>query len=314
MKTRISWISTSGRAILCLLVFVLLPPSASLAFMDEADLEKPKPVFSREGGVITAKLIPRAKSTSITIAFEASTGGRLSSVSAFDITKALGPQINRKNFRSELFLVDIQGITPGGEAVLTAASSFFTSSTTFWIFNENSPERWMDAKARNIPLSDKVQQFVITIKDGGPMDFDGAADGRVTVVGGPCDSFWGYVLGTLFIRFFGVFIVLAVLMMGMMLSGFVFQKLEKKPGKKRGSSPLPPPKAAPPKPAAPPAPPAGDVSPEMAAAIGLALALHLAPRTPAVHDTPTSAASSWAVEGRRRMMADRSLAFHRIKP
>jgi len=320
MKKTSSFYNIKTGVVLLFLAVLLLPSvsSASSSAMKEEDREKPKPAFTREGDIITAKLIPRAKSNSITIDFQLADGGTLSAVDAFDINKALNPQINIKDFRSDLFHIDIEGVVPGGEATLSVSSAFFTSSTYFWIFNEHLPTPWMDSKAENIPLGDKVQKFVVRIQDGGQFDSDGAANGRITVIGGPSDSFWGYVLGTLFIRFFGVFIVLGVLMIGMLISGKIFQGLEKKP---EAADPLMPLDIAPPAPVpapifeSPPTTLADAITPEMAAAIGAALAMHLAPQKAAApaESGIFQATPSWALDGRRQIMADRSMVFNRIK-
>jgi hypothetical protein len=298
----------------CLVLLVALAlflPSLSMAFMDEQDIEKPKPEFTPKGDIVTAKFIPRAKSNSVTIDFTVTGGGKLVEVKNFDINKALRPEINKKDFRSDLFSMDINGVVSGGEATLAISSAFFSSSTSFWIFNESQPAPWMDSKAENNSLGEKVYQFVIRIKDGGQFDSDGAANGRITVIGGPSDSFWGYVVGTLFIRFFGVFIVLGVLMIGMLISGWIFQKMEKKPEEIQpaiAAVPMPPVYAAPPKVLD------SEVTSEMAAAVGVALAMHLssrkrsAPSGEAVH-----VSASWAVDGRQRIMSDRNMVFNRIK-
>ena len=318
MKKRLLFLPIKTCFILSLLAMAFLLPSISMAFMDE-DIEKPKPEFKSEGGIVTAKLIPRAKSLSVTIDFALTGGGNLSAMNAFDINKALSPQINKKDFRSDLFSIQIEGVAPGGEAVLTVASSFFSTSTTFWIFNENRQPAWMDSRAENIRLEKKVQQFVIRIKDGGQFDSDGAANGRITVIGGPSDSFWGYVMGTLFIRFFGVFIVLGVLMLGMLISGAIFKNLIKEPEEIQAASTAPV-DAMPPAYDWPLTAPADEVTPEMAAAIGVALAMHLSPRKmpgPAPSSSPVhgtvQTAASWAMDGRRRIMSDRSMVFNRIK-
>ncbi|MFZ2631941.1 MAG: OadG family protein [Desulfosalsimonadaceae bacterium] len=325
MKKQLSFLHIKTCFILCLLAMALLLPSASMAFMDE-DIEKPKPELTPgKDGIVTAKFIPRAKSTSVTIDFAVTGGGNLSAVNAFDINKALSPQINKKDFRSDLFNIQIEGVAPGDEAVLTVASSFFSTSTSYWIFNEKRQPTWMNSQAENLPLAEKVRQFVIRVKDGGQFDSDSAANGRITMIGGPSDSFWGYVLGTLFIRFFGVFIVLGVLMIGMLLSGKIFQKLEKKPEATQPDMPMDTAPSAPtPAPVPvydwPPATPTDAVTPEMAAAIGAAMAMHQAPRimpapAPAhetVHET-IQAAPSWAMDGRRQIMSDRSMVFNRAK-
>ena len=80
------------------------------------------------------------------------------------------------------------------------------------------------------------------MQDGGNLDADGAADGQIRLVGGPRDSFWGYALGTLFIRFFGIFFVLSLLMIGMFASGWIFTLLDRI----RGCKAVDPAAAAPP--------------------------------------------------------------------
>ena len=292
-------------------------PAVSLAFfnINDTDREKPKPEFTREAEQIVAKLIPRAKSNSITILFK-SEGGNIAKVAGFDINSALDPQINPKDFRSELFSVEIEGLAPGGEATLSIASSFFSSSTYFWVFNQGKTPAWRDAKADHIRLADKVQELKIRIKDGGELDADGAANGRVTLVGGPQDSFWGYVLGTLFIRFFGVFIVLAVLMVGMLLSGLIFQKIGRKRLIQEAALPSQPDKIPMESEIATPLIRANAemITPEMAGAIGVALALELSSKMvrPSSSDG-SSDASSWVMDGRQRMMADRINAFYKNK-
>lgn len=321
MKTPSIFCNIKYYIALLMLVF-LFPVSPAGAFMEDVDREKPRPVFTREKDTITAKLIPRAKSNSITIDFRASEGGRLESVDAFDITKALDPQINMKDFRSELFEIHINGVAPGGDAVLKMTSDFFTSSTSFWVFNKNREVPWMDSRAKNSPLEKKVFQFSLQIKDGGELDSDGVADGRITIIGGPMDSFWGYVLGTLFIRFFGVFLVLTVLMIGMLFSGRIFQKLLKTPPPEQMAPPLPNPAQTPEMPIPEPSVQAAGhqadvISPEMAAAIGLALDLTLRRTPPPKGNCSRSPGAgsfnAWGQEGRRQIMADRQMVFNRIK-
>ncbi|MEJ2659061.1 MAG: hypothetical protein P8012_18035, partial [Desulfobacterales bacterium] len=207
--------------ILAFMLVALAPRTAVWAAFGE-DLEKPKPEFTREGDTITAKLIPRAKSTSVSIHFQVS-GGRLMDVEGMDFQEAAYPGIDNKDFKSELFLIKIDKVSPGGEATVSITSDFFSGSTQYWIFNRKLKEPWMNGDAKNISLPDLVQKLVVSVKDGGPFDSDGEANGQITIAGGPKDSFWGYALGTLFIRFFGIFLVLSVLMIGMILSGRVFQ-------------------------------------------------------------------------------------------
>jgi hypothetical protein len=295
------------QSLFCMLAVILLLPASARAFMDEVDREKPAPEFAKKGNTITAKLIPRAKNTSVTIDFEVTGGGNLVSVKSVDFADTVRPEIDPKDFRSELFAINIEGVAPGGEVTLTASSSFFSTSTQYWLFNEYRETPWMDSQAKNNRLEEKVRQLSIRIKDGGEFDSDSEANGKLTLIGGPKDSFWGYVLGTLFIRFFGVFIVLSILMIGMLISGLIFQKMEKKSAmephlpesvEKIAESP------------------SSNVTPEMAAAVGMAIALHLR-QSPAQASDPViinpHESSAWAVDGRRRMMTDRLTPFNRIK-
>ena len=175
----------------------------------------------------SAKLIPRAKSTSVQIQFSVA-GARLLDVEGMDFENAERPEVDVKNFKSALFVIHLGDVTPGGEAKVSLTSDFFISSTQFYVFNETLSQPWIISDAANLSLPDRVQELVVTVKDGGPLDSDGKADGRITLVGGPRDSFWGYALGTLFIRFFGIFIVLSILMLGMIFSGLVFQWLARR--------------------------------------------------------------------------------------
>jgi hypothetical protein len=152
---------------------------------------------------------------------------------------------------------------------------------------------------------------VVTVKDGGPLDSDGKADGRITLVGGPRDSFWGYALGTLFIRFFGIFIVLSILMFGMIFSGFVFQWLAKRKaaGADNKTGAIAPHIKAEPKP-----PTVNTLDPAAAAAGGIALHLHLGgSQAPPVMDLSGPPPGFWTLHGRAQMMAERLLVFNRKK-
>jgi Na+-transporting methylmalonyl-CoA/oxaloacetate decarboxylase gamma subunit len=287
-----------------LMIVALTPQTAVWAAFGE-DLEKPKPEFTREGDTITAKLIPRAKSTSVSIHFQVS-GGRLIDVEGMDFKEAAHPGVDNKDFKSELFVIKIDKVSPGGEAKVFITSDFFSSSTQYWIFNRKSKDPWMNGDVQNMSLPDLVQKLVVSVKDGGPFDSDGAADGRITLVGGPKDSFWGYALGTLFIRFFGIFLVLSILMIGMILSGRVFQMIDKQKHREAKEMPLQP--AA----AAPDIQPAGTVASELAAAISVALHLHFSGRRPtATSHFFTPEISPWLRQGRERMMNARSIPTHR---
>lgn len=302
------WIHGMSRtAAIPALVFMLNAPAA-LA-MTFGDVEKPVPVFSQSGDVVTAKLIPRAKSTSVLIRFKAA-GGRLGDVAGVDFEKVERPEVDVKNFKSALFSISVGDVPKGGEVRVSILSDFFTGSTAFYVFNAHLPVPWSDARAENIAHPDRVQELVVTVRDGGPRDSDGASDGRITLLGGPRDSFWGYALGTLFIRFFGIFIVLSILMLGMILSGFFFEYLERRKDRSvteaNGSMPDTQPPDAVEAPGQPAAIPEAD-----AAAIAAALHLHLSAcqacpplRLEACRPSP------WAQDGVCRIMGDRLTVFN----
>jgi Na+-transporting methylmalonyl-CoA/oxaloacetate decarboxylase gamma subunit len=164
----------------------------------------------------------------------------------------------------------------------------------------------MNSDAQNISLPDLVQKLVVSVKDGGPFDSDGATNGRITLTGGPKDSFWGYALGTLFIRFFGIFLVLSILMIGMIISGKFFQIFDKKKAERIQESQLQPAVAT------PDVQPAEEVESKLATAIGVALHLHFSGR----RQTTTShffipTLSPWARQGRERIMNTRSIPINR---
>lgn len=292
------------RLILVLMLVALTPRTAVWAAFGE-DLEKPKPEFTREGDTITAKLIPRAKSTSVFIHFQVS-GGRLMDVEGMGFQEAAYPGIDNKDFKSELFVVNIDKVAPDGRATVSITSNFFSSSTEYWIFNRKLKEPWVNSNAKNISLPDLVQKLTISFEDGGPFDSDGEANGRITIAGGPKDSFWGYALGTLFIRFFGIFLVLSVLMIGMILSGIVFQVFDKKRTKKAKDIPLQPEVPI------PDFQHAEGVSTELAAAVCAALHLHFSEHlTAATIRFFTPAISPWTRQGRERIMSTRSITVNR---
>jgi hypothetical protein len=301
-------------AVTVLLGWAVHSQAAGLFSFD--DTEKPNPEFQRSGQEITAKLIPRAKSTSVVIAFDVSAGGTLDDVKGVDFDTVDRPEVNVKNFKSAVFEIHIAHLKPGGTAELSVQSDFFSQSTAFYVFNPKQEQPWKDARAGNKSRGERVRELTISVRDGGEFDADGLADGRVTIIGGPRDSFWGYALGTLFIRFFGIFIVLSVLMIGMILSGFVFKGLGRlKTGKDENQK-------------APVIAEAGqgtdaplddnsalsvDVPEEVAAAIGVALHLHWSSIRGS--DRPQeviSTESAWAAEGRKRMMNDRLFIFNRL--
>ncbi len=307
------------KRILASLLVLAVSPALGWAFKIGPDIEKPKPEFTRSQDQIAAKLIPRAKSTSVEIRFQAK-GGKLAEVASYDWEQAERPEVDVKNFKSSLFQIQIDNVPPGKEATVSIISDFFISSTRFFAFNPNLPSPWIkDASVENVSLGDRVQELVVPVKDGSPLDADGAVNGKITLIGGPRDSFWGYALGTLFIRFFGIFIVLVVLMIGMMLSGKVFQRILSKTPKQAG--PLVEATAPADKGAAESAPAASleseapdQPSAETALAISMALHLHfesLRPTQRVCIFAPEACA--WTQEGRRQMMNARNVTLRKSK-
>jgi hypothetical protein len=289
------------------LLAFLLQPGQARAFVVGTDFEKPKPEFTREGETVVAKLIPRAKSSSVTIDFRVD-GGRLAAVRGVDFETAARPEVNEKNFKSALFDILVDGVPVGGKIRVSILSDFFTRSTAFYVYNPHLQSPWTDAQAENIDHPDRVQELVVTVADGGPFDADGAADGHITLTGGPRDSFWGYALGTLFIRFFGIFIVLSVLMVGILFSGRIFQWLEgRKARPQKRSTTVDAAADAGASTALPGADEtAGIPSSEVAAAIAAALHLHIAGlRTARPQPLSFPSTNAWALSGRSRMMDDR---------
>ena len=267
------------------------------------DLEKPKPEFTVQADAVIAKLIPRGKNSSVALRFEAPCGGKLAEVESLDFQKIPLQKEDPKSFRSGLFAVYIEELEPGSEGCVSLASSFFSSSTRFRVYKEHGDASWTDPGAENIAMGDTVQNLVITVTDGGTADSDGIVNGKIILIGGPWDSFWGYVLGTLIIRFFGVFIVLGVLMAGMIVSGLVFQKMTRK------AREMPSPLEADPDSGNE----SGQMGPEMAAAVGLAISLHLSEAKSIFLKKGGSSFSVWAHSGREQIMSDRSMVYNRIK-
>jgi len=275
---------------------------AMAAFGD--DLEKPNPEFSTQGDRVVAKLIPRGKSTSTSIDFIV-TGGRLTGVEGVDLDEATHGAADPKDFRSALFAVKIDGVSPGGEVEVSLSSRYFTGATELWAFNRREEPHLTNSQAQNLDRPERVQALVLAVKDGGPFDSDDAADGKILLIAGPRDSFWGYALGTLFIRFFGIFIVLGLLQAGMLLTGAIFQRLQKQTGR-----PKPAPGRTPASKKAKETPVA--IEAEAAAAIGVALQLHLTEvRASAAMSLDRSDGSSWARQGRSQIMRDRLLTHDR---
>ncbi|MFO7964821.1 MAG: OadG family protein [Desulfobacterales bacterium] len=293
-----------------LTVLLLFAAPASAALFGEEKTEKPAPTFRRENDTIIAKLIPRAKNTSIQIAFNVN-GGRLVDVEGMDFFEAATPEVDVKNFKSSLFVIQIDQLGPNGEATLSLTSDFFISSTQLYVYNPTTSPAWAASGVENVTAGEQLQKMTLRLQDGGPFDADGEENGEITLIAGPRDSFWGYALGTLFIRFFGIFLVLTVLMIGMLISGRVFLKLEKPSfpaGGAKGEPPAPEPVSAP-----EPSDLEGAVPQEIAAAIAVGLHLHFTEkrRTHAGPVGKRGASPAWAASGRTRIMNDRLSVYNR---
>jgi hypothetical protein len=285
---------------------VALAGGAGAMGVSGQDLEKPAPEFSAAADGWTAELIPRGRSTRVRIFFQAE-GGTLAEPSARDFSDTSHEGVDSKNFKSGLFRLQAACPAPGAGVRLSMRSDFFTSGTRWYVFNPTATPVWQDAGADSRALDPTLRMLSLEVVDGGPLDGDGRADGRVTVIGGPRDSFWGYAIGTLFIRFFGIFIVLGILMFGMFASGWVFRHIEVRRSRPRASrspaatAPTGAPTAAAPGPA-----------PELAAAVALALHLNLTARSTASF-VPSAAAdaSAWANAGRQEIMVARDRLYRR---
>ena len=277
------------------------------------DIEKPKPEFSREGDRVTAKFIPRAKSTSVLVHFTVS-GGKLIEVRGMDFDIADRPEVDVKNFKSALFTLEIGDVSPGAEATVTLSSDFFTSATQFYVFNEKLPSPWMVSECENFSLPDRVQDLVIKVKDGGPYDSDGKVNGRIFFVGGPRDSFWGYALGTLFIRFFGIFLVLSILMVCMLFSGKIFEKMDIRKSQKdmRSESESAEPASIPQAVGSDDGEQSVDI--ESVAAAAAALHIHLSrTQVPERMEIRTTESTGWTQQGRQMGMGATPLSARRYR-
>jgi hypothetical protein len=290
----------------CFLVVCLFASAGWAAFGE--DEEKPKPEFTREGDQVTAKLIPRGKRISVQIDFTAS-GGKLQSVETMDFAEAERPEVDRKDFRSGLFVVKVGGFPPGAKTDVSMASNYFTRSTEFWVFNPKAETLWAKVEAEHASLAERVEELRVKVKDGGPLDSDGEANGEIVLICGPMDTFWGYAIGTLVIRFFGVFLVLGVLQVGMQVASRVFRVIEKRAGQAavQALSPLPMAPAEAEEAAGP-----ASIDRRTAAAIAMALHLHLSHERPAewLQLSPPEV-SSWSLHGRGLIMGERFTVFDR---
>jgi hypothetical protein len=300
------------------------------------DLEVPKPVFKKEGNQWISELIPRGKSTLIQIKFQVEKGTLAEPAAKEFLDKEVPPNIDLKNYRSGFFIVELTPDTPGGEVSISITSDYFNSATDIWGFTDRTARTWGSIKTNIQKIADKTYKLTCLAKDGGILDEDKTVNGKIQLIIGPRDSFWGYALGTLFIRFFGVFLVLGILEIGMIISGKIFQNIEK--NKAQTSAPVPS-KARPIAPAAIPEKvvkksdveetagnaavaaaiavalsldPVGSriqqaVPPEIAAAITVALSLEVGSDV-SIADCLTLSSDptcSWTQQGRNQSMQDR---------
>lgn len=299
---------------------LLLATTSGWAVFGE-DIERPQPKFTQEGADWIAELIPRGKSTRVQIRFHAE-GGTLAEPVPKIFGETDGPKIDIKNYRSGFYVVNMTPDQKGGEISLSLSSSYFNSATDIWGVTERSSKTWGTTGVVTTSIKGEPTALRFVVQDGSLLDEDGEANGQIQVVIGPRDHFWGYAIGTLVIRFFGVFLVLGILMIGMIISGKVFQALEKAkhpavptfpdgPGDLDGldePAELESPALGP--------DPVQEVSPAMAAAIGLALHLHRkTATTPRVFsaESPVPATSNWSFAGRTQIMADRRGALGRVQ-
>ena len=270
------------------------------------DLEKPHPEFSREGADWIAKLIPRGKSTRIQIRFHAE-GAEIVLVASKEYSEPESPLVNWKNFRSDFFVAKMKVSSPGAETRFSVGSNYFSTATDLWAPASVNNRTWGTTSPVNVGLEDQTNILTVTLRDGGPFDADGKANSQIEFICGPRDSFWGYAVGTLFIRFFGIFIVLGVLMAGMMFSGRIFSWIDARQGQQKIAIPTPP------------EPPPlnikempGRVDPAVAAAIAVALHLNSGVSKPTLSaDYSAAGVSTWGQFGRGKLMDDRIPVFNR---
>jgi hypothetical protein len=272
------------------------------------------PAFTRQGEKIEVSLIPRAKSTIVRIGF-GTTGGTLVDVTATPFEEVARSAVDEKDFKSGVFVIQVADVAVGGKAKISVTSDFFSASTEYWVFNDHQAVPWTRVDIKNKAHGNLVQELILTVADGGPLDADHTADGQITVMGGPWDSFWGYALGTLFIRFFGIFLVLSVLMVGMLVSGKIFETLEARRNRParaplRVVSAMAEDESGTPSTGDAPAPAADKI-----AALSLALHLHAARlRAQAVKRLDAPAAAAWIQQGRQRAMGARCVSLRNRKP
>lgn len=110
---------------------------------------------------------------------------------------------------------------------------------------------------------------------------------------------WSYAIGTLFIRFFGIFLVLGLLMLGMIASGKIFAAMDRRANKRDGAGKID----------RPAEPETVDVPAEQVAAAAVALHLHRR-RWGGACVTAENKRNAWAEQGRAALMAGLSGASH----
>lgn len=300
-------------------IMVCLSPiivhSPGMASVGE-DMEKPVPEFTRSEKTITAKLIPRAKSNNVLIEF-GSSQGQLTDVKGIEFETLQTSDLDIKEFKSSFFEITVD-LPAGTETDIVISSPFFTVSTEYWIYNSNKSIKWTNSGIKANKGDDNIAQFTIRVKDGGELDADGIANGRVQLIGGPKDYFWSYALGTLVVRFFGVFLVLSVLMVGMQIVGLLFVSLEKRRNRPAASPSIETvsPQTAIPTEATASPEPSSKLDLDTVAAIAAALHLHLTAKTQhGSHDTQKAASNAWVQYGRVEIQITRAQTFSRpIKP
>lgn len=133
-----------------------------------------------------------AKSGAIEIRFQVE-GGALKSVADRTYTPGTHPLVDPKNFRSDFFSIRVD-VAPGAEAAVSLSSAYFTSATELWGPAAPDSASWGPTGATNTALADRVNKLTVKVRDGGPLDADRSANGRIQVIVGPRDSFWGYAL------------------------------------------------------------------------------------------------------------------------
>ena len=294
-------------------VAMLLLPCKSVWAAFGEDTEKPKPEFSQADGDWVAKLTPRGKSNPILIRFHVA-GATQVTVAAREFAAGELPDVDPKTFRSDFFSVKMTPGTPGGEVALSLSCDYFTTATELWGPKEKGSRSWTSMGAVTTGPkegeTEKTKTLTLTVRDGGPMDADGVANGSIEVILAPQDSFWGYALGTLVIRFFGVFLVLGILMIGMIISGKVFQSIDESRELKKTVLPVEEGLPVEPDPDAPQV----EITGAMAAAVAIALHLHAGGGSAlSLAGLEAQAASSWSLTGRTQLMADRMSAFDRVQ-